>query len=152
MKKYWIALALFIFTVSIGFTQNISFSVSIQKDTILMGNEVELVFTLENIEGRFSPPNLDEFDVISGPNQSTFVQMQYGKIERKTQYSYRLIPRKTGNLNIGPASVQKGEEHYETSTLSLFVKENPDFFKNNPKSTPSNQENHSLKKRPTFKI
>jgi uncharacterized protein (DUF58 family) len=152
MKQHWLTLAISTMVISLNFAQNISFSVSIQEDTILMGDEVELVFTLENIEGRFSAPNLDAFDIMSGPNQTSFVQMQYGKTERQTRYSYRLLPKQTGNLIIGPASVQKGDERYETSPLNIFVKENPDFFKNNPKKSPSNQENDSLKKRPTFKI
>ena len=152
MKQYWLTSALCICMISINFGQNPTFSVSLEKDTILMGTHVELVFTLENIDGRFSPPNLDEFDIISGPNQSTFMQMHAGKIERKTQYTYHLMPKKIGEIVIGSANVTRGQESFQTGSLTLFVKENKDFFKNNPKSIPANKESDTLIKRPIFKI
>lgn len=131
--------------------QDGKFSISIDKDSITMGMVLELVVTIENLEGNFEPPALSDFDIVGGPNQSTMMSIINGKVQRKTTYTYLLKPLQTGDLSIGAAYLRSTKETFSTPSLKIHVKESSDFFLNSPKP----QQRDTLKddkKRPTYKI
>jgi hypothetical protein len=131
--------------------QDGKFSVSIDKDSVTMGMVLELIFTIENLEGNFEPPALGGFDIVGGPNQSTMMSIINGKVQRKTSYTYILKPLQAGDLSIGPANLRGNKETFSTALLKIHVKESADFFLNSPKP----QQRDTLKddrKRPTYKI
>jgi len=62
----------------------------------------------------FTPPNLSDFEILSGPNvsQSNSFQLVNGRASSTSSitYTYVLSPRRTGNFTIGPATI-KAEGH-----------------------------------------
>lgn len=131
--------------------QDGKFSVSIDKDSVTMGMMLELIISIENLEGNFEPPSINDFDIVGGPNQSTMMSIINGKVQRKTTYTYILKPLQAGDLSIGPAYLRSAKETFSTPSLKIHVKESSDFFLNSPKS----QQRDTLKedkKRPTYKI
>src|SRR4051812_28493192 len=51
----------------------------------------------------YTPPNFKDFEIVSGPNQSSSVQYVNGAITQQMVISFGLIARKEGKYSIGPA-------------------------------------------------
>jgi hypothetical protein len=124
MKAHFFILFLcFIFQMN---AQERSFSVSISRDTVLMGNVVELRYDVVNLDGDFVPPSLADFHVVAGPNTSQQYSMINGKVTQSATYSYILMPAHEGLLVIDEAVLNNENESISTEPLQLFVLENPD--------------------------
>ncbi len=104
------------------------FTVSLSADSVLIGHYFVATFTLENGQANdFQAPEFRDFDVISGPNVSTSIQMTNGHVSQKMSYQYYLRPRAEGLYYVEPASVQAdGGEVLETAPLAVKVAPNPD--------------------------
>ena len=74
--------------------------VEVSADTVMMGDLVELTYTIENGNGRFQPPDLSMLPVVSGPNSSSSMVYQNGKMSTSQSYSYILRPDKPGDMLI----------------------------------------------------
>lgn len=136
MKKA-IFLSIFIFSYfAVAFSQDkpINFTVTVSTDSILMDNYFEVKFTLENADGKnFEAPDFSQhFNVISGPNFSTSMNIVNGDISRKMTITYFVEPKETGLFYILPASVQAADKVLETSPLEVMVVPNPDGIKQTP--------------------
>jgi len=83
-----------------------SCEIYVSSDTILIGNDVLVKYTMENMGGDFSPPPFEDFKIISGPNTSSSVSIINGDRTSKTTYSYYLRPLKEGIIEIPPAIVE----------------------------------------------
>ncbi len=105
------------------------FTVEVSTDSVLLGNYFQLSFTLEHAVARdFTGPDLGgQFDLVSGPNQASSMQVFNGQVRRSTRYTYVLQPRDIGSSFIGPASIETAEgQVLETTPLEIFVLPNPD--------------------------
>ncbi len=104
-----------------------SFEIMISTDTVLYDNYLEVRFTAQNIEGRFEPPKFEDFEVISGPNQSTSMSMINGVTSRSASFSYFIKPRTTGTLSIEPAYyLNDQDQNRETQPVAIICLPNPD--------------------------
>ena len=66
-------------------------------------------------------PDLSEFSVrVIGP--SSEFQMINGRITNRVTHSYALVPKRTGVLTIGPASVVIGGRRYESRPVNIRVR------------------------------
>lgn len=112
----------------------IKFSVQVSTDSILMGNFFEVKFTLENANGQnFEAPHFnDHFNVVSGPNFSTSMNIVNGNMTQSMTITYYLEPRDIGSYYIQPASVEASGKVLETSPLEVLVVPNPDGIQQNP--------------------
>jgi len=119
----------------IGTGQSITASVS--SDSILMGNYIKLIFTVENMDGKFEAPQLTNLDLISGPNTSNSVQIINGTKTSKTTYSYYVKPTELGTITIPPAYLVAEDNSLETVPLELNVYPNPDNIIIEPESDQS---------------
>lgn len=126
MKAFKLIVLLSFLLVSAMQAQEQKFTVELSSDTILLGNYFELKYTIENMNGKFDPPNLGEFDVIGGPNTSTSMSMINGTVKKSTGFSYYIKPRDLGVFTIPPAFVTVGEEVYQTVPIEIIVVPNPD--------------------------
>ncbi len=107
--------------------QDAKFSVTVSTDSILMDNQFQVSFTLENVQGtEFEAPSFGEFDVLSGPNVSSSFSMMNGAVTQTVSYTYILRPKDVGNYFIEPASIKTGETYLETMPLEVMVVPNPD--------------------------
>ena len=80
-----------------------SLTASVSSDSILIGNYIKLVYTVENIDGDFEAPQLRHLEILSGPNTSSSVQIINGDKTSKTSYSYYIKPTELGTITIPPA-------------------------------------------------
>ena len=127
MKKT-ITLLLLCFISFFGMNaQDAKFTVTVSTDSILMDNQFQVSFVLENAQGtEFEAPTFGEFDVLSGPNTSSSFSMMNGAVSQRVSYTYILRPKDLGNYFIEPASIKIGETYLETAPLEVMVVPNPD--------------------------
>lgn len=114
-----------------------SFEVSVSSDSILFGNYIELKFTAENIDGKFEAPLLDDFKIISGPNQSSSVQIINSSTTSMRTWSYYIEPRIEGEIIIPPAYLITDEKTHETDIIAINIYPNPEGIIESPKSNNS---------------
>ncbi len=104
--------------------QGVSFEASANAKQIIMGNHVEVSFTISNAEGsNFMPPKFVDFKQVSGKNVRTNASAINGKWERSTTYSYFLQPKKKGKLEIGSAMISVQGKVFKTKPLTIEVLE-----------------------------
>lgn len=127
-----------------------SFEVKISSDSVLLGNYITLEFVAQNIEGQIEAPDLNEFEVLSGPNMSSSFQFTNGSSTRSVTYSYRIKPSDLGVYMIGPAYITEKETTLETSPLEIHVYPNPDGIIEEPKQSTS-EFNFGFEDFPEFK-
>ncbi len=132
MKGSFLFFILCCFSTSI-FAQDAQFTVSVSTDSILLGNYIEVSFTLENAKGsNFDIPEFEGFDVVGGPNQSSSFQMVNGTISQEISYSFYLKPRDIGTYFIPPASIETKDGFLETLPIEVMVHPNPDGIQQTP--------------------
>lgn len=96
------------------------------KSTVAVGEQFQVTFSL-NTNGRsFQGPDLRDFVVLSGPNQSTNMQFVNGNISQSISFSYYLQPKAVGNYKIGPASIEVEGKRIASNVIQVaVVKGNP---------------------------
>ena len=111
--------------------QDINLKIEVSSDSVLMGNYIEVRFTIENGGGDFEAPLFDGFDILSGPNTSSSFSMINGKVSQEASYTYIIKPVREGQLYIEPAYFTSGEMVLETEPLGIMVHPNPAGIKDN---------------------
>lgn len=100
------------------------FEATADRTTVGQSERFQVFFTFEgestSVSG-FNPPSFQGFRVLSGPNQSTNMQIINGKVSSSITFSYILSPNNTGEFTIGKASVNYSGTKYETSPLNIKV-------------------------------
>ena len=115
------------------FCQDAKFEVQVSSDSILLGNYFEIRFKIENVKGNFEPPPFEGFQILSGPNQSTSMQIINGDMTQSASYTYFLKPVEIGNYTIPPAYLIIDEETTkETDPIEIIVVPNPDGIVQKP--------------------
>ncbi|NWF88573.1 MAG: protein BatD [Ignavibacteriaceae bacterium] len=103
-----------------------SFSASVNSTTVPLNDRFELSFTFEGqdinaIKG-FTPPDLNkDFLVLSGPNQSTSMQIINGAVSASISYSYYLQPRNLGKYTISSAKLFYKDREFKTDPIKIEV-------------------------------
>lgn len=78
--------------------QGVSAQVSSKKVQVGVAFEYAVVITVNATN--FVPPNLKDFDVVSGPNQSSSVQYVNGVMSQQLTISYGLVAKKKASLRL----------------------------------------------------
>ena len=133
MKHKIIFLILTFYTLY-GFSQT-RFTSNVNRNKVGLNEQFSLTFTINNNGDQFSPPNLSNFSIISGPSTSSSTSIINGKITRENSYSYRLRAKKKGIFNIGPASINSNGKLYTSKVISIQVLNSlPKSNNNSPES------------------
>lgn len=119
--------------------QNASFSVRVDNDSILAGNQIAVTFSLENAQGEdfFFPEFNNGLIKVSGPNMSSRVSILNGQTSQSVSYTFYLQADEVGDFYIEPASVKVDDIYLETSPLLLRVYPNPDGVIQSPQQNAS---------------
>ncbi len=126
-----------------------SFTASTNNTTVGLQNQFQVSFTFQgqdiNSLSNFSPPNFNNFLVLSGPNQSSSMQIINGAVSGSQTMSYYLQPRNLGKFTIGSASITYKGKTYKTDPLAITVikgspKPQRNQSTNNGNATVSNDE------------
>jgi BatD DUF11 like domain len=101
---------------------------TLQKSEILAGHSAQVTFTAENVQNaQFTPPEWPKkVQIISGPNQSSQVQIINGAMTSKLTWTYLIRCNEEGEYNIGEGKWTAAGKSYESKPLTLKVKSNPD--------------------------
>lgn len=139
MRNILIFLVIFIAAISFTAQAQNSFTASVDKDQVSLGDYFQLTFTFDGSQsGRnLHPPAFNDFMVLSGPNQSTRMQIVNGAVSSSISYSYILQPRDAGKFTIGAATIEAEGKKYQTQPITIeVVKGSPQ-----PKARQSENEN-----------
>src|SRR5690606_27870766 len=102
-----------------------SFNASVSSTKVGISDQFQVSFTFEgddiNSLKNFSPPDFKNFLVLSGPNQSTSMQIINGAVSASLTYSYYLQPRDVGNFTIGSASISFKGTTYKSDPIKIEV-------------------------------
>ena len=121
-----------------------SFVATVDNNKVGENDRFELSFIFEgkniNALKNFNPPSLKDFRVLSGPNQSTSMQIINGVSSSSLTLSYILMPNAMGSFTIGSASIQSENDTYTTSPINITVVKGTPKPKDDNSGSVSNQE------------
>ncbi|MFZ1749534.1 MAG: BatD family protein [Saprospiraceae bacterium] len=98
-----------------------SLDISVDRDTILIDEVIKLEIILHNLSGAFTPPNLESFRIVSGPNTSSSYSSINGEVSQKISYTYLLLPLRKGNCVIGSTTVDSDKGKIQSEEINIFV-------------------------------
>ena len=126
MKKV-ITTCISLLLVVLAWSQDGKFSVTVNADSLLLGNYLEVRFTLENTKGNnFQPPPFTGFDLVGGPNHASSMSIINGVVSQTQSFTYFVSAKEPGNFFIEPASIDTDEGVLETRPVEILVLPNPD--------------------------
>lgn len=109
--------------ISIAVAQK--FSLSVDKNPVSRDEQFTLECTFSSSGGgsarNFKMPDLSKFLILSGPNQSTSMQIINGSVSSTQTYSFTLQARESGNFTIGPATIEAEGNQYTSNTIDITV-------------------------------
>ena len=126
MKKrlYSIVMALAI-AASMVWAQTGSFTVSADPNRVSVHEQFQVTFTFSggdvNSVSNFKAPNFGSLIVMSGPSQSTSMQIINGNVSGSISYTYILYAQQTGKFSINPASIQYKGKTFTTQAMTIDV-------------------------------
>lgn len=101
--------------------QTPSFVAQVSKNRVAVGEVFQIAFTLNGSGSNLAYPNLNDFDIYSGPNQSQSMSMVNGNISQSTTISLFIAAKKEGKFTIGAASVLSSGQKLETKPIIIEV-------------------------------
>ena len=135
MKNVWLALkrstffrkrnsiVAFLFCAVVLNAQD--FSASVDNNTVALGEQIQLQFVLNNggMNGgkNFKLPDVSKFMVLSGPNQSSSMQIINSAVSSTVTYSYVLQPREVGKFTIGSATIEANGKQFRSNPIDITV-------------------------------
>ncbi len=102
-----------------------SFTASVNNTTVGLNEPFEVSFEFHgndlNSIRSFNEPDFKGFKVLSGPNQSTSMQIINGAVSASITYSYYVSATSLGSYIIGSASIDFKGKKYSTEPLKINV-------------------------------
>lgn len=124
-KKYFFAVLLFIFSIYVQTINAQQFNATVDRSTVGQFDRFQIYFTFEggDVNGisNFHPPALTGFRILSGPNQSSSMQIINGKVSGSITFSYIVQPSNIGEFTIQSASIDYNGKTFHTQPLKLKV-------------------------------
>ncbi|MFP4474864.1 MAG: BatD family protein [Desulfatibacillaceae bacterium] len=108
---------------------------SVDRSRMAVGDTVALTVRVagDGATGRPVIRGLQDFHV-SGPATSSQYQVINGKARSWTDYIYEISPTRTGEVTIGPAMVDAGQDTQRSNTVNIEVTEARENARDNDKS------------------
>ena len=101
------------------------FSASVNETTVGDNDRFQVSFTFSgssiNNLSKFIPPSFEHFLILSGPNQSTSIQIINGAQSASLTYNYLIQPKSIGTFTIGSASIEQEGNTYKTEPIKMTV-------------------------------
>jgi hypothetical protein len=101
------------------------FRAAVDRTQVGIGDQFTLQFTLSNAGTgggtNLQLPDLGKFHIMSGPNESSTMQVINGTVSSSVTYSYVLQPKEMGKFTIGPASIDVGGATVRSAPLTVEV-------------------------------
>lgn len=103
--------------------QGISAQVSSKK--VQVGVPFEYAVVISGASSNYNQPQFRDFEIVSGPNQSSSMQYVNGVINQQMIFSYGLVARKEGKYQIGSANAIVNGQRMETQAIIIEATKNP---------------------------
>lgn len=107
---------------SISYAQDFKLIASTSHTEVATGDRFQIEFTANDQFTNFKAPNLSDFRVLSGPNQSTNMSWVNGNMTAQITYSYILMAIKEGEFTLSPAVCAYQGKAYNSNSLTITVK------------------------------
>ena len=114
-----------------------SFTLSVNKNPVVVGDNFQVQMVLENLRGSINPPDFSAFQVLMGPSTSRNFQIINGQQSSKTTLSYVLRALEPGKYEIGPAVAVVNGKTWKTNTVTIEVLESGVSRPTRPNSAPA---------------
>lgn len=114
------------------------FNATVDKTIVGQNERFQIDFRLScpdmNKAANFRPPQFTGLRILSGPNQSTNMQIINGKMDASISLSYLVVAPEIGEVNLGSASIDYDGKTYTTKPLKIKVEKSsvPAQQQNNP--------------------
>lgn len=112
-----IATLLLLCACSFSFAQKIQVQVSNSK--VQVGVPFQIAFTVNSTPSTYTPPNFKDFDIYSGPNQSSSMQYSNGNMSQSFSISFLIAAKKEGKITIGPMQMVVGGQTIQSNPLTI---------------------------------
>jgi hypothetical protein len=114
------AMLLVLWLAGAAFAQ-VSMNADVDRDQIALTEQVMLTVTISG-EAKAVPqlPPLPDFATVSTGSQQNLVITQ-GQVSRTRTFTYTLVPRKTGELQIGPVTLASAKGKVATEPIAITV-------------------------------
>ncbi len=119
MKKIICILVFIISLANVSLAQKLTAQSS--KSKVAVGESFQISFSLNSSGSNFKAPALNDFDVYSGPNQSTSMSYVNGSMSQSITLSYIIAAKKEGKITIGPASVNVNGATIQSNSFTIEV-------------------------------
>jgi hypothetical protein len=123
LKKYF--LLIIVFSVLMCKINAQSFSASVNNTTVGTNEPFEVSFQFNgndiNSLKNFRAPDFRNFKVLSGPNQSTSMQIINGSVSASLTYSFYITALSTGEFTISSASIDFKGRTYTSDPIKINV-------------------------------
>jgi hypothetical protein len=100
-----------------SFAQKVTVQVSANK--VQVGTPFQVVFTVNSQPSTYTAPNFKDFDVFSGPNQSSSMQFVNGSMSQSFSVSFLLAAKKEGKFVIGPMVMVVGGQNLSSNPVTI---------------------------------
>lgn len=94
---------------------------TVNKNTVGVGEQFQLTYTLNGSGRNFQSPDLKDFAVLGGPSQSTQVQIVNGSYSQSLSFTYFLQAKAEGQFKIGFASIETDGKRIQSNGIILNV-------------------------------
>jgi len=88
---------------------------------VQVGQRFQVTWQLDANGSNFTAPQISDFQVLGGPNQSTSMQYVNGSMSQSITYSFVLRAAKEGEFIIAPAKIKVGGNVIESNELTVNV-------------------------------
>jgi len=123
-----------VLSVNFSLTAQVEFKASTSKDAVMTGEPFKLEYKMNKNFDKFTLPEFENFEVISGPSTSmqqsiNFTNGQMEKIVSVT-YTYFIKANEVGTQTIEPAEIKIDGDFFYSNSVDIIVIEGT---YNNPK-------------------
>jgi len=115
------------------------FTAQASKNKVAVGETFQINFTLNTNGGEFRPPALNDFDIYSGPNQSSSMSFINGSMSQSITLSYIIAAKKEGKFTIGAASITVDGKTIQTNPITIEAVKNPAAAQNQQQQNQNNK-------------
>ena len=102
-----------------------TFQTNLSSSRVGVGEQFELSYTFSgsdiNSLANYKAPDLKDFIVLGGPNQSTSMQIINGAVSASRTFSYYLQAKSQGKFTIGPANISFKGSTLKAEAVSIEV-------------------------------
>ncbi|MBK9671049.1 MAG: protein BatD [Bacteroidetes bacterium] len=125
MKQKLIGILLLVFSSQFSWAQDATLVASTSRNQVGVGEQFQITYTLKGAGSNFRAPDMRDFVVLSGPNQSSSMEIINGNMSQSISLSYIIAAQREGKFTIGPAAISSNGKQVNSKSLVIEVVKNP---------------------------